>query len=466
MDNNERRRLRRRRRKLRRIYLHVRRAVVILLLLLICFGIFSGIRAIVRAFTGSGTKTEQAAPKKKTKKKPAIDTSGVTVNEYTIKNKNIDANGTLTVSSMGDCTLGTDEHFDSSTSLPSYYNQYGADYFFKNVKSILEKDDLSVVNFEGTLTTATTRENKSYAFKAPPEYAEILSNSSVEAANIANNHSSDYGEESFTDTQKNLSDAGIAPFGYDTVDIIKLGKIKVGLTGIYELKDHLDRTEQVKQNIQALKEHGANLIIVNFHWGTEKETSPDTNQQTLAHLAIDQGADLVIGHHPHVLQGIEYYKGKSIVYSLGNFCFGGNSNPADKNTMIYQQTFSFKKGKVQKNAEENIIPCSISSTSVRNDYCPTPLDGDQKQALLDLIAKYNQAIANGEFKTPAATTDTTATDSTATPNPTDSSTDTSTDSSANASSGSSTDSTSSTDSDTSGTTDADTTPDTADESQP
>lgn len=453
MDKNERQRLRRRRRKLRRIYLHVRRAVVILILLLICFGIFSGIKAIVHAITGSSPKTEQTAQKKK-KKAPSIDTSGVTVNEFTIKGKSNPSTTSLTISSMGDCTLGTDEHFDSSTSLPAYYNQYGADYFFKNVKSILEKDDLSIVNFEGTLTTETTRENKSYAFKAPPEYAQILSNNSVEAANTANNHSSDYGEQSYTDTIKNLTDAGIAPFGYDTVDIIKIGKIKVGLTGIYELNDHLDREEQVKQNIQALKEHGANLIIVNFHWGTEKETSPDTNQQTLAHLAVDQGADLVIGHHPHVLQGIEYYKGKSIVYSLGNFCFGGNSNPADKNTMIYQQTFSFKKGKVQKNAKENIIPCSISSTSVRNDYCPTPLEGDQNQALLDLIKNYNEAIANGEFKTPASdssdstsgTTDTTSDASSDAGS--DSSTDSSPDSASDSSGSGTTDSTGTTDSST------------------
>lgn len=451
MDKNERQRLRRRRRKLRRIYLHVRRAVVILILLLICFGIFSGIKAIVHAITGSSPKTEQTAQKKKA---PSIDTSGVTVNEFTIKGKSNLSTTSLTISSMGDCTLGTDEHFDSSTSLPAYYNQYGADYFFKNVKSILEKDDLSIVNFEGTLTTETTRENKSYAFKAPPEYAQILSNNSVEAANTANNHSSDYGEQSYTDTIKNLTDAGIAPFGYDTVDIIKIGKIKVGLTGIYELNDHLDREEQVKQNIQALKEHGANLIIANFHWGTEKETSPDTNQQTLAHLAVDQGADLVIGHHPHVLQGIEYYKGKSIVYSLGNFCFGGNSNPADKNTMIYQQTFSFKKGKVQKNAKENIIPCSISSTSVRNDYCPTPLEGDQNQALLDLIKNYNEAIANGEFKTPASdssdstsgTTDTTS--DTSSDAGSDSSTDSSPDSASDSSGSGTTDSTGTTDSST------------------
>ena len=392
MDKNERQRLRRRRRKLRRIYLHVRRAVVILILLLICFGIFSGIKAIVHAITGSSPKTEQTAQKKK-KKAPSIDTSGVTVNEFTIKGKSNPSTTSLTISSMGDCTLGTDEHFDSSTSLPAYYNQYGADYFFKNVKSILEKDDLSIVNFEGTLTAETTRENKSYAFKAPPEYAQILSNNSVEAANTANNHSSDYGEQSYTDTIKNLTDAGIAPFGYDTVDIIKIGKIKVGLTGIYELAEHEQKATQIKENIQALKDAGAQIIIVNFHWGIEKEYTPNATQKKLAHLAIDEGADLVIGHHPHVLEGIEKYNGKYIAYSLGNFCFGGNKNPSDKDTMIFQQTFTIDTdGKVADDDNINIIPCSLSSSSNKNDYCPTPLEGDEAERVRQKIEKYSEGL--------------------------------------------------------------------------
>ena len=110
----------------------------------------------------------------------------------------------ITISSMGDCTLGTDVNFNQSTSLNAYYNMNGPDYFFQNVRSILEKDDLSIVNMEGTLTDSTTREDKTYAFKAPAEYAGILSGSSVEAANLANNHSSDYGGQSNTDTIKAL----------------------------------------------------------------------------------------------------------------------------------------------------------------------------------------------------------------------------------------------------------------------
>ena len=174
---------------------------------------------------------------------------------------------------------------------------------------------------EGTLTDETAREAKTFAFKAPAEYASILSGSSIEAANLANNHSHDYGEKSYTDTISALEDAGIASFGYNRIKILKIKGIKVGVTGIYELADHQKRASQVKQNIKALKKAGAQVIIVNFHWGIEKQYTPDENQKALAHLAVDEGADLVIGHHPHVLEGIEEYNGKYICYSLGNFCF-------------------------------------------------------------------------------------------------------------------------------------------------
>ena len=124
--------------------------------------------------------------------------------------------------------------------------------------------------------------------------------------------------------------------------------IKVGLVGIYELYDHLEREQQLKDNIAKVKADGAQLIVVIFHWGNETETVPDSNQTTLGRIAIDEGADLVCGHHPHVLQGIETYKGRNIVYSLGNFCFGGNSSPSDMDTMIYQQTFTIDADGIKK----------------------------------------------------------------------------------------------------------------------
>ena len=294
---------------------------------------------------------------------------------------------------MGDCTLGTDESFDQSTSFNAYYNEYGADYFFKNVRSILEADDLSVVNFEGTLTEETSRADKTFAFKGPDKYTDILTGSSVEAANIANNHSKDYGTKSQEDTIENLSNAGIATFGYENVVVVDVKGIKVGLTGIYELAEHEQKATQIKENIQALKDAGAQIIIVNFHWGIEKEYTPNATQKKLAHLAIDEGADLVIGHHPHVLEGIEKYNGKYIAYSLGNFCFGGNKNPSDKDTMIFQQTFTIDAdGKVADDDNINIIPCSLSSSSNKNDYCPTPLEGDEAERVRQKIEKYSEGL--------------------------------------------------------------------------
>ncbi len=299
---------------------------------------------------------------------------------------------TLTVSCVGDCTLGTDENFNQSTSLPAYAEEYGLDYFLSNVADIFEADDLTIVNFEGTLTTSTSRADKTFAFKGDPSYTEILTSSGVEACNLANNHSHDYGTQSYTDTQEYLTEAGLITFGYEDVAVTEVNGVKVGLVGIYELAKGADCVEDLEAAMADVKEQGAQLIIVTFHWGVEKETVPDSTQIYLAHQAVDLGADLVIGHHPHVLQGIEEYNGVNIVYSLGNFCFGGNSNPSDKDTMIYQQTFTVLDGQVQDEPDVNIIPCSLSSVSSYNDYRPTPATGDEATRILEKIESLSASI--------------------------------------------------------------------------
>ena len=304
----------------------------------------------------------------------------------------------LTLSVVGDCTLGTDETFDYDTRLNAYYENYGADYFLQNVKDIFYADDLTIANFEGTLTDSDEREDKTFAFKAPASYASILTGGSVEAVNTANNHSHDYGDQSFDDTLAALDDAGIVHFGYDETAVMDVKGIKVGLVGIYELYDHLEREQQLKDNIAKVKADGAQLIVVIFHWGNETETVPDSNQTTLGRIAIDEGADLVCGHHPHVLQGIETYKGRNIVYSLGNFCFGGNSSPSDMDTMIYQQTFTIDADGVKKDNVTNIIPCSISSAAYDgyNNYQPTPAEGDEATRILGKINERSSWISTAE----------------------------------------------------------------------
>lgn len=307
----------------------------------------------------------------------------------------------LTLSVVGDCTLGTDETFDYDTSLNAYYENYGADYFLQNVKDIFSTDDLTIANFEGTLTNSDEREDKTFAFKAPASYASILTGGSVEAVNTANNHSHDYGEQSFDDTLAALDDAGIVHFGYDETAVMDVKGIKVGLVGIYELYDHLEREQQLKDNIAKVKADGAQLIVAIFHWGNETETVPDSNQTTLGRIAIDEGADLVCGHHPHVLQGIETYKGRNIVYSLGNFCFGGNSSPSDMDTMIYQQTFTIDADGIKKDNVTNIIPCSISSAAYDgyNNYQPTPAEGDEATRILGKINERSSWISTAEGST-------------------------------------------------------------------
>lgn len=245
------------------------------------------------------------------------------------------------------------------------------------------------------LQNLRNEKTSNFAFKAPASYANILTAGSVEAVNTANNHSHDYGEESFNDTLNALDTANILHFGYDETAVTEVKGVKVGLVGIYELNDHLGREEQLKQNIAKVKQDGAQLIVVIFHWGNEKEEVPDENQKTLGHLAIDEGADLVCGHHPHVLQGIEEYKGKNIVYSLGNFCFGGNAYPSDMDTIIFQQTFTIDQNGVKDDNVTNIIPCSISSDSDYNNYQPTPAEGEEATRIMQKIQKRSSWIKDG-----------------------------------------------------------------------
>lgn len=301
----------------------------------------------------------------------------------------------ILLSFTGDCILGTDEFFAWDTGLPAYYNLYGPEYFLKNVRSIFEEDDLTIVNMEGTLTEETTRVDKQFAFKGDPEYVKILTSSSVEAANVANNHSHDYGEKSFQDTVQMLEENGIKTFGYDDVAVLEVKGIRVGMFGIYELDDHLERIPQVKQDIAKLKDQNVDIIVAVFHWSNELVTVPDENQVTLAHLAIDEGADVVVGHHPHVVQGIDEYKGKMIAYSLGNFCFGGNTHPTEMDTFIFQQKFILDGKRNITGSEYKVIPCRVSSETTYNNYQPTPLVGEEAKETMDKIEERSQEINNG-----------------------------------------------------------------------
>ena len=296
----------------------------------------------------------------------------------------------ITISAAGDFTLGYYRGQGSGGRFDEVANKNGYSYFMNGVRSIFEEDDLTIINLEGPLTTRGIAEEKQFAIRGLPEYAQILSLGSIEAVNLANNHTYDYQNIGYDDTVSILKDNSIGYFGEDKTYFVTVNDIRVALIGANGWNDSNTVKEKLKQRIIEAKQK-SDLIIVEFHWGVEKAYYPNTVQKNLAKYVIDQGANLVLGSHPHVMQGIGTYKNTNIVYSMGNFCFGANKNPSDKDTFIYRETFILTEdGIVSEEAE--VIPCSISSVKDKNDYQPTILKGLEKERLLNRLKLYSTVL--------------------------------------------------------------------------
>jgi poly-gamma-glutamate capsule biosynthesis protein CapA/YwtB (metallophosphatase superfamily) len=296
----------------------------------------------------------------------------------------------ILISCAGDCTLGSDDKTPFDSSLPGVLKANNEDYsyLFKNVSSIFKLDDITTVNLETTFTNATTKSVKSqpaFNFKGSPDFVKALSLGSIEGVNISNNHIYDYLAQGINDTKNTLKDNSIGYFGEGEKWIKEIKGIKIGFLGYTGWSYDAASLKKIKEDIQTLKEQ-CSLVIVNFHWGIELQYYPNDVQKHLAHYAIDSGADFIIGHHPHVIEGIEKYKNKIICYSLGNFCFGGNTSVGDNQTFIFQTKIHFLDNKISS-YDINFIPCSISSVDYKNDYRPTPLKGELKQAVFNKLNK-------------------------------------------------------------------------------
>lgn len=299
---------------------------------------------------------------------------------------------TITISAVGDVTLGTHQEQDYYASFRQVYDQAEDEgYFFQNVQDIFGTDDCTIVNLEGNFTFSENRNgDRTYFIKGDPEYARLLTHGSVEVATMANNHRLDFGEEGSRDTVKALEAEGIT-YAYDNnVAIYETKDIRIGVVAVNEIGWGAGVESLLQDGIAKLKEQEVDLILTCCHWGIERENYPEDYQKELGRKCIDWGADLVIGHHPHVIQGIEEYQGKFIIYSLGNFCFGANRNPVDKDCMIFQQTFTFIDGVKQQEQAIQVIPCSVSSVSDRNNFQPTPATGDEATRILNRINEYSR----------------------------------------------------------------------------
>lgn len=270
------------------------------------------------------------------------------------------------LSFAGDCTLGAEHTAWNKTG--NFPDVVGDDYAypFSGVREVFSQDDFTFVNLECALTDHDVPAEKTYRFRGLPEYGEILTEGSVEAVSLANNHSQDYGSAGLKETRQVLEALGISAGGDGETFLYTTERgLRVGVYTAY----HIGR-QGIRQAISSLQEQGAEVIVAAFHAGTEGAYQPTDFQRQMFRYAAECGAQIVYNSHPHVLQPMEYWGESVIFYSLGNFCFGGNRNPSDKDTAILQVTVERQEDGTVTLEQVDALACSVTSTSGRNDYRP------------------------------------------------------------------------------------------------
>ena len=294
--------------------------------------------------------------------------------------------GSVTISLLGDCSIGdSGQYIENPGSYHSTVDENGYAWPFSLVSDYLKNDDLTVANLEAVLTSRTKHTDKTYYLKAEPDHVQILLEGGVDMVNTVNNHCMDYFVEGYEECLRCLEDAGISHFGlvtsnrqvFDDLGIADLNGIRAGFIGISYPQD----TDQKKiaARIQTLKEQeGCDIVIVSLHWGRETYMTPSSWQFPFACKILDAGADAVYGHHPHVIQPIQFYKGKPILFSTGNFTFGTMSRQ-DPSTGIFQLIYGRNAAGEAELERLRVIPCYTQSGP---DYRPIEVtDPGERQTI-------------------------------------------------------------------------------------
>lgn len=279
------------------------------------------------------------------------------------------------ISFVGDCTLASDQRKKGTDR--AFEKIVGEDYAFPFAETAeyFENDYLSIANMEGTFTASERSNGGTFTFKSDARYAQVFSEGGIELVVLGNNHSMDYGAKGAEDTKSALEEAGVCYADEDGTFVYQRDD---GLAvGVYS---KLYPTEaDVRRGVKALRDGGAELIVAALHWGIEGSYRPTEDQRSVGRAAIDAGADIVYGCHPHVLQKTEEYGGGIILYSLGNWSFGGNTAPRDRDTAIIRITaVRDVDGSVTLGGVE-LIPCELSSEPSLNNYQPHPYDPDSAE---------------------------------------------------------------------------------------
>ena len=279
----------------------------------------------------------------------------------------------------GDCTFGSNptNYYAESGFIKTVGDDYA--YPFANVIDYFAGDEFSMVNLEGPLCDEGNPMQKKHVFHGPTAYVNCLTENSIEAVTVANNHSMDYGANGYASTLAVLEQAGVPYVERDSTAVVTTGSgLTIGLyAAVYYKLDVADMTAK----IAALREQGVDLIIFAPHWGVEGTYHPTEEQKQVGHAAIDAGADIVFGSHPHVLQPIEEYGGGIIFYSLGNFSFGGNGAPKDHDTALVQQEVIRDAEGTVRLGQLTIVPASVSSVAGRNNFQRPPTSRGRKNTI-------------------------------------------------------------------------------------
>ena len=323
------------------------------------------------------------------------------------------AERTITITLAGDCTLGCEE---KNRSNDRYFIRYaqreGYEWFFANVRHLFEQDDYTVVNLEGVLSDSPNQENtkKIFRFRGKTDYVNILSDSGIDCVNLANNHTQDFGSQGFDTTLAALKRAGIDHFGGREITVFRKDGIRIAFLGCNcfgtsAIKAFRDDKAWYETCVQTLREDGVNAIVFTFHAGDDYSLKHNALQKECAEFAISIGCDLVVMHSSHVLQGISIINSRYVIWSLGNFCFGGNTEltkdrPSENNaknkysyyTAVMQVEMSFDDDGQFLGQQLKVFPALGSSHSAGlkdtypvNNYQPLLVSGNTAEYILDLI---------------------------------------------------------------------------------
>lgn len=310
---------------------------------------------------------------------------------------------TLTLSFIGDCSIGEAVQFRGhENSYTAVLDQQGYAWPFSLVYSILAEDDFTFANLEVVFTARTSHMDKNFPLVANPQYAQTLLYSGIDAVNTANNHAYDFFREGYLDSLQTLDELGMPYFGNFNLgttqpqDILFVKTVKgvtIGALGFSYPQD--SDMVRISNRIQTLRDQGCDLVVVSLHWGREAQPYPESYQTVYARKIIRAGADVIWGHHPHILQPVQFYDGKPIFYSTGNFTFGSMAY-VDPDTGIFQLEYDLDVETGISLASFSVIPCRTQGSG---DYRPYVLTDEAERAAMLKKLIYKKEI-NGFVNLP------------------------------------------------------------------